>query len=214
MRLVAGDIAVSSAPVGPNAERRELQFVDIASVFGKRAVVLVAVVIERARPFGGTVAPERGLEALDVIRHRFWRKRIDHIPRAAGAGALYLHLRTRGIRLRHPRSSETPSRSHGKIDIKIVFASCPCSHVPRVDPFGRKKRTIPFLIPFDAVYWNYMKTAKSFISQFAALIFNAFLIDSRTHPPVINPWLHLLNRLRPPEHIAKARGNNTQTTKN
>jgi hypothetical protein len=59
-----------------------------------------------------------------------------------------------------------------------------------------------------------MKTAKSFISQFATLIFNAFLIDSRTHPPVVNPRLHLLNRLRPPENIAKARGNNTQTTKN
>ncbi len=54
VRLVAREASVLAAPVGPYAEAGELRLVDVTAILRLRAVVFVAVVVERAPASAGT----------------------------------------------------------------------------------------------------------------------------------------------------------------
>ena len=201
VRLVARGVSVLAAPVGPHLEARELRLVDVLSVLRLRAVVFVAVVVERARTRGRTLLPEEPLERGDVQLHSLGVERIDHEALSTNSRALHLHSGTRGMVLVDPRSAEAPARAHREVDAETERLRLPRGDVPRADPLRRKQflplRAVAVVGSVRAVDGDDVESAEALFGEFPALELESFGINRGSHPPVVDPRLHLPSRLGP-----------------
>ena len=152
------------------------------------------------------VLVERSGKRTQESIHRLNRIRIHHQPFSSRTGTFHQLPGRSGFNIRrlaietifklpasirriNLRPAETPSASCGEINAQPMLCTYSDRIRKRTHPLFRQIPAIFAFMPLCSINRYYMETAKALFRQRGALSLQTILINSRPHPPIIDPWL-------------------------